>query len=85
MLQWAQMVYYAAFAVVFQFGWASVQISHLALIPSLSHNQNERTGLTALRLVLSWRVHISHLALIPSLSHHQNQRTGLTALRWAYL
>ena len=51
MLQWAQMVYYAAFAVVFQFGWASVQISHLALIPSLSHNQNERTGLTALRWV----------------------------------
>lgn len=47
--EWAQMVYYAAFAVIFQFGWASVQISHLALIPSLSHSQNERTGLTALR------------------------------------
>lgn len=45
----AQLVYYASFAVVFQFGWASVQISHLALIPGLTNCQNERTGLTAIR------------------------------------
>ena len=30
-------------------GWASVQISHLALIPCLTACQNERTGLTAFR------------------------------------
>jgi len=47
--EWAQLIYYSAFAVIFQFGWASVQISHLALIPVLTDCQNERTGLTAIR------------------------------------
>jgi len=47
--EWAQLIYYSAFAVIFQFGWASCQISHLALIPALTSCQNERTGLTAIR------------------------------------
>lgn len=51
--EWAQLIYYSAFAVIFQFGWASVQISHLALIPSLTDCQNERTGLTALRYAMT--------------------------------
>ena len=45
----AQLAYYATFIVIFQFGWASTQISHLAAIPDLSECQNERTGLTAIR------------------------------------
>ncbi|XP_037074108.1 LOW QUALITY PROTEIN: major facilitator superfamily domain-containing protein 12-like [Pollicipes pollicipes] len=44
-----QLWYFVAFVVVFQFGWASVQISHLSLIPSLTTNQRERTELNALR------------------------------------
>ena len=31
-----QMLYYSVFIVVFQFGWACVQISHLALITDLT-------------------------------------------------
>ena len=46
---WQQMLYYSFFAVIFQFGWAAVQISHLALIPALTQSQDERTGLTAIR------------------------------------
>ncbi|XP_040575616.1 major facilitator superfamily domain-containing protein 12 [Lepeophtheirus salmonis] len=46
---WAQILYYACFVVVFQFGWAAVQISHLAMIPELSPSIHERTGLTAIR------------------------------------
>ena len=45
----AQLVYYAAFVIIFQFGWAAVQISHLAAIPDIANSQNERTGLTAIR------------------------------------
>jgi len=45
----AQLAYYATFIVIFQFGWASTQIAHLAAIPDLSECQNERTGLTAIR------------------------------------
>jgi len=51
--EWAQLIYYSAFAIIFQFGWASVQISHLALIPGLTDCQNERTGLTAIRYAMT--------------------------------
>ena len=50
---YAQMIYYSTFIVVFQFGWASTQISHLAAIPDLSECQNERTGLTAIRFAMT--------------------------------
>lgn len=46
---WAQLVYYAPFVVVFQFGWAATQISHLSLIPSLTQDPNDRTELNAIR------------------------------------
>ncbi len=47
--QSAQLVYYVAFVIIFQFGWAATQISHLSMIPDLTPSQNERTGLTAIR------------------------------------
>jgi Na+/melibiose symporter-like transporter len=47
--KWAQMFYYCVFIVIFQFGWASVQISHLSLIPELTPNEHDRTKLTAIR------------------------------------
>lgn len=48
----AQMVYYGAFVVLFQFGWAAVQISHLALIPELTPHEHHRTRLTSLRCII---------------------------------
>ncbi|CAG9796718.1 unnamed protein product [Diatraea saccharalis] len=47
--KWAQMFYYAAFILIFQIGWASVQISHLSLIPELSEDDHTRSHLTAVR------------------------------------
>ncbi|KAI1283167.1 Major facilitator superfamily domain-containing protein 12 [Halotydeus destructor] len=47
--QYAQVIYYSAFIVIFQFGWASVQISHLAMIPDLTPHSNERVELNAWR------------------------------------
>jgi len=44
-------LYYACFIALFQFGWASTQISHLALIPDLSSDKNEQVGLNSIRLV----------------------------------
>ncbi len=46
-----KMVYFSIPIIVFQFGWASVQISHLSLIPELTNDKNERVGLNAIRLV----------------------------------
>ena len=47
-IQW-KVVYFAVPIVIFQFGWASVQISHLSLIPELTDHENERVGLNAIR------------------------------------
>ncbi|KAK3913528.1 Major facilitator superfamily domain-containing protein 12 [Frankliniella fusca] len=46
---WDQLVYYAAFVCIFQFGWAAVQIAHLSLIPELTPDEHIRTGLIAWR------------------------------------
>ena len=35
------MIYYSCFVVLFQFGWAGTQISHLALIPDLTSNTQQ--------------------------------------------
>ncbi|XP_024878415.1 major facilitator superfamily domain-containing protein 12-like [Temnothorax curvispinosus] len=51
--QYAQLVYYAAFVVIFQFGWAAVQISHLALVPELTPAEHERTELIAIRFTFT--------------------------------
>ncbi|KYM85340.1 putative MFS-type transporter C19orf28 [Atta colombica] len=51
--QYAQLVYYAAFVVIFQFGWAAVQISHLALVPELTPAEHERTELIAVRFTFT--------------------------------
>lgn len=44
-----KMIYYGIFVVLFQFGWAAVQISHLSIIPDLTKYENERTSLTSKR------------------------------------
>lgn len=41
--------YFVGVAAVFQFGWGSVQISHLSLIPEICHRNNERVELNAIR------------------------------------
>ncbi|XP_069137806.1 LOW QUALITY PROTEIN: major facilitator superfamily domain-containing protein 12-like [Argopecten irradians] len=44
-----QFIYYAPFVVIFQFGWASTQISHLSLIPDLTTKVDERVELNGMR------------------------------------
>jgi len=45
----SQMIYYSCFVVVFQFGWAATQISHLSLITDLTECEDFRTTLTSVR------------------------------------
>ncbi|CAJ1060935.1 major facilitator superfamily domain-containing protein 12 isoform X2 [Xyrichtys novacula] len=47
--QWAQILYFSPFIIVFQFGWAATQISHLSLIPELVSRESEKVELTAYR------------------------------------
>ncbi|XP_030832400.1 major facilitator superfamily domain-containing protein 12-like isoform X2 [Strongylocentrotus purpuratus] len=46
---WARFIYYAPFVVIFQFGWAATQISHLSLIPEITSEDGERVELNAIR------------------------------------
>ncbi|EGW03121.1 Uncharacterized MFS-type transporter C19orf28-like [Cricetulus griseus] len=47
--EWAALLYYGPFIVIFQFGWAATQIAHLSLIPELVTSDHEKVELTALR------------------------------------
>ena len=49
-----KLVYYSGFSIILMFGWASVQISHLAMIPELASTSHEQTLLTSIRLVISF-------------------------------
>lgn len=50
---WACMFYLAFMIVLFQCGWATVQISHLAILPELASNEKERSELNAIRYSMS--------------------------------
>uniref|UniRef100_T2MBB1 Uncharacterized MFS-type transporter C19orf28 n=1 Tax=Hydra vulgaris TaxID=6087 RepID=T2MBB1_HYDVU len=43
------MIYYIPFVVIFQFGWASTQISHLSLIPEITTCEQGKVELNAYR------------------------------------
>ena len=47
--QQVKMVYYGGFILILQFGWAAVQLSHLAMIPELTSSESEYTLLTSIR------------------------------------
>ena len=44
-----QVLYYCCFAVVFQFGWASIQVGQLALLPELCSLKKTQVELNSLR------------------------------------
>ncbi|CAF2877395.1 unnamed protein product [Rotaria sp. Silwood2] len=46
---WIQFTYYAVFITIFQFGWASSQVAHLAMINELTHIDGERVALNSYR------------------------------------
>lgn len=50
---WACMFYLAFMIVLFQCGWATVQISHLSILPELASNEKERSELNAIRYSMS--------------------------------
>lgn len=46
---WWQPTYFAIVIVLFQLGWAVVQITHLAMIPEMARTKKDRAELTAIR------------------------------------
>lgn len=46
---WWEPTYFSICILLFQLGWAIVQITHLSMIPELSRKQTDRSDLTAIR------------------------------------
>ncbi|XP_051894168.1 major facilitator superfamily domain-containing protein 12a isoform X2 [Pristis pectinata] len=69
--QWVELVYFSPFIIIFQFGWASVQISHLSLIPELVTNKHERVELTAFRYAFTVVANIAVYGIAWLLFHFQ--------------
>ncbi|KAG7279405.1 hypothetical protein CRUP_024224, partial [Coryphaenoides rupestris] len=71
--QWAQLTYFSPFIVVFQFGWAATQISHLSLIPELVSGDQAKVELTAYRYAFTVVANITVYAVAWLLFHFQDQ------------
>ncbi|KAK5610848.1 Major facilitator superfamily domain-containing protein 12 [Crenichthys baileyi] len=67
--QWASLVYFAPFIIIFQFGWAATQISHLSLIPELVTCEHAKVELTAYRYAFTVIANITVYALAYLLFH----------------
>uniref|UniRef100_A0A8C2NXE4 Major facilitator superfamily domain-containing protein 12 n=1 Tax=Capra hircus TaxID=9925 RepID=A0A8C2NXE4_CAPHI len=75
--EWAALLYYGPFIVIFQFGWAATQIAHLSLIPELVTNDHEKVELTALRYAFTVVANITVYGAAWLLLHLQGSpRTG---------
>ncbi|XP_076018435.1 major facilitator superfamily domain-containing protein 12-like [Genypterus blacodes] len=69
--QWASFIYFVPFIVVFQFGWAATQISHLSLIPELVTCEHAKVELTAYRYAFTVIANITVYAVAYLLFHLQ--------------
>uniref|UniRef100_UPI003AB00449 major facilitator superfamily domain-containing protein 12-like n=1 Tax=Centroberyx gerrardi TaxID=166262 RepID=UPI003AB00449 len=69
--QWASLTYFVPFIVIFQFGWAATQISHLSLIPELVTCEHAKVELTAYRYAFTVIANITVYAVAYLLFHFQ--------------
>lgn len=70
--QWASLLFFVPFIVVFQFGWAAVQISHLSLIPELVRCEHAKVELTAYRYAFTVVANITVYGVAYLLFHLQS-------------
>uniref|UniRef100_A0A1I7TIJ5 MFS_1_like domain-containing protein n=1 Tax=Caenorhabditis tropicalis TaxID=1561998 RepID=A0A1I7TIJ5_9PELO len=71
--EWYEVLWFVPFIMVFQFGWASVQISHLALIPELSSVPSSRATMNSLRYAFTV---IANLSVYFALAWLLSESTG---------
>ncbi|XP_051963933.1 major facilitator superfamily domain-containing protein 12 [Xyrauchen texanus] len=72
--QMAGLIYAIPFIVIFQFGWAATQISHLSLIPELVTCEHAKVELTSYRYAFTVVANITVYAVAWLLFHFQSQK-----------
>ncbi|XP_053503260.1 major facilitator superfamily domain-containing protein 12 isoform X1 [Ictalurus furcatus] len=70
--QWASLIYFIPFIIIFQFGWAATQISHLSLIPELVKSESAKVELTAYRYAFTVIANITVYGVAWLLFHFQS-------------
>ncbi|XP_038020031.1 major facilitator superfamily domain-containing protein 12 isoform X3 [Motacilla alba alba] len=78
--QWAAFIYYLPFIVIFQFGWAATQVSHLALIPELVSSDHGKVELTAFRYAFTVMANITVYGLTWLLLNFQTDQPDMEHL-----
>uniref|UniRef100_A0A8R1DMY3 Major facilitator superfamily domain-containing protein 12 n=1 Tax=Caenorhabditis japonica TaxID=281687 RepID=A0A8R1DMY3_CAEJA len=75
--EWLKVIWFVPFIMVFQFGWASVQISHLSLIPELSSVPSSRATMNSLRYAFTV---IANLSVFFALFWLLSESTGHSSI-----
>jgi Na+/melibiose symporter-like transporter len=62
--EWWRMAWFLPPIMLFQFGWASCQISHLALIPELTRDEGKRMSMNSFRYGFTVLANLSVFGLL---------------------
>ncbi|KAK7605436.1 hypothetical protein V9T40_007294 [Parthenolecanium corni] len=70
-----QLLYYSAFIICFQMGWAATQVSHLSLVPDLTSDQHSRTSLYTIRYSFTVLSNIIVYIIFLAVLHFNNAKS----------
>jgi Na+/melibiose symporter-like transporter len=76
--EWWKVLWFAPFIMIFQFGWAATQISHLALIPELSSDANKRVSMNSYRNAFSVVANLSIFTCLYILLNFNNEEKTIS-------
>ena len=70
------LMYYLVFAILFGFAWATIQVSHLAMIPEITSDEQEQMALASFRnaatVISSLSTYLIFLLLVKTGNFMQN-------------
>ncbi|KAI6214661.1 hypothetical protein M3Y94_00294900 [Aphelenchoides besseyi] len=80
--EWWQILWFAIFIIIFQAGWASVQISHLAMIPELSSSSSTRISMNSYRYAFGVLANLTIFFTMFLMLHGDKNPIGPSDLRF---
>ncbi|KAI6187703.1 hypothetical protein M3Y98_00273300 [Aphelenchoides besseyi] len=80
--EWWHILWFAIFIIIFQTGWASVQISHLAMIPELSSSSSTRISMNSYRYAFGVLANLTIFSTMFLMLHGDKNPIGPSDLRF---
>lgn len=72
---WGNVFYFSVVITLFQCGWSTVQISHLAILPEYSNTERDRSELNAIRFSMSILSNITVFIVAYAFLHIRDKST----------